>query len=264
MFHLAYEVWHMVTEIIEAHGGQRLWDQVGGLKIQLRVGGAIMATKVKSPLPRSILLEVAAARIHACLSPFPGAGLRGVFDEHSVRIETEAGVVVKERIIERDADCKVERRFVWDDLDLLYFLGYALWNYSVTPFYFTWPSFECLDGGLWREKDGSHWRTLRVTYPPAFPTHSRRQIFYFDERGLLQRLDYTAHVFGEYTRGAHYCSDHRIFDGLVFPTHRVVYPRLPSGRPFKLFRAMEGWVDDVEVVWKHKPTEVGDVALHIK
>jgi hypothetical protein len=103
---------------------------------------------------------------------------------------------------------------------------------------------------LWREKDGSCWQTLRVTYPPAFPTHSRQQTFYFDDQWLLRRLDYTAYVFGEWTRGAHYCEDHKNFDGLIFPTHRVVYPRLPSGHPLRLFSVMEGWVEDVEVVWK--------------
>jgi hypothetical protein len=240
----------MINQIIEAHGGQKLWDQVCGLKIQLRVGGNILATRFQAPRARSMRVEIDAARIFARLSPFPRAGLRGVFEGDSVRLETEEGVVVKERKITRDVDGRVERRLVWDDLDLLYFLGYALWNYSMTPFYFLWPGFECAVGDLWREKDGSCWQTLHVTYPPAFPTHSRRQTFYFDERRLLRRLDYTAYVFGEWTRGAHYCSVHRAFDGLVFPTHRVVYPRLPSGRPLRLFSVMEGWVEDVEVVWK--------------
>jgi hypothetical protein len=240
----------MINQIIEAHGGQKLWDQVRGLKIRLRVGGAILATKFQSPRARPIQLEVNTTRIFARLSPFPRPGLRGVFEEDSVRLETEAGVVVKERKIARDVDGRVERRLVWDDLDLLYFLGYALWNYSMTPFYFLWPGFECAEGDLWREKDGSCWQTLHVTYPPAFPTHSRRQTFYFDERRLLRRLDYTAYVFGEWTRGAHYCEYHKNFDGMVFPAHRVVYPRLPSGRPLRLFSVMEGWVEDVEVVWK--------------
>jgi hypothetical protein len=240
----------MINQIIEAHGGQKFWDQVSGLKIRLRIGGNLFAAKFQSPRIRSLRVEIDTTRIFARLSPFPRAGLRGVFEADSVRLETEGSVVVKDRKTTRDVDGRVERRLVWDDLDLLYFLGYALWNYSMTPFYFLWPGFECAEGKLWREKDGSCWHTLHVTYPPAFPTHSRQQTFYFDEQWLLRRLDYTAYVFGEWTRGAHYCSDHRTFDGLVFPTHRIVYPRLPSGHPFKLFSAMEGWVEDVEVVWK--------------
>ncbi len=240
----------LVNAVIEAHGGEHFWNRIGGLRIQLRIGGNILATKFQSPHARPIQLEVDATRIFARLTPFPRAGLRGIFEEHSVRLETEGGVVVKERKVTRDLDGRVERRLVWDDLNLLYFLGYALWNYAMTPFYFLWPGFECVEGELWRERDGSRWRTLHVAYPPAFPTHSRQQTFYFDEQGLLRRLDYTAYVFGEWTRGVHYCGDHKNFNGLIFPTHRVVYPRLPSGHPFKLFSVMEGWVEEVEFFWK--------------
>ncbi len=124
----------MINQIIEAHGGRKLWDQVSGLKIRLRVGGNILATKFHSPRARPIQLEVDTTRISARLSPFPRPDLRGVFAEDSVRLETEEGVVVKERKVARDVEGRVERRLVWDDLDLLYFLGYALWNYSMTPF----------------------------------------------------------------------------------------------------------------------------------
>jgi hypothetical protein len=212
------------------------------------VGGNIIASKFKSPRTRHLEVQIDTCRIRAQLSPFPAKGLRGIFEEDSVRIETSENAVVKQRAFARDADARVERHLIWDDLDLLYFLGYAVWNYAMTPYYFLWPGFDCEEGEMWRERDGSSWRSLRVSYPPAFPTHSRIQTFYFDDRCWLRRLDYTAHVFGEWTRGAHYCLDHRIFDGLVFPTHRVVYPRFSSGHPFKLFTAMEGWIDDAKII----------------
>jgi hypothetical protein len=139
------------------------------------------------------------------------------------------------------------RRIVWDDLDLLYFLGYALWNYAVAPFVFLWPEVTCREGDLWQEKDGSVWRRLHVTYPPTFPTHSRKQTYYFDNAGLLRRLDYTAEVFCDLARGAHYCEAPKEFDGLIFPTHRVVFARRGSGHPLRLISLMEGWVDSVVV-----------------
>ncbi len=36
-------------------------------------------------------------------------------------------------------------------------------------------------------------------------------------------------------------------DGLVFPMHRVMYPRMASGRPLRVFSVMEGWIDEVIV-----------------
>jgi hypothetical protein len=33
-------------------------------------------------------------------------------------------------------------------------------------------------------------------FPPSVPTHSREQVFYFNQAGLLQRLDYTPSISG--------------------------------------------------------------------
>ena len=40
------------------------------------------------------------------------------------------------------------------------------------------------------------WRQLSVIFPPGIPTHSARQTFYFNDKGLLQRLDYATDVAG--------------------------------------------------------------------
>jgi hypothetical protein len=237
----------LLDEVIAAHGGAERWAQVRELKLRLRVGGNILALKFRSPRPRSLECIVDPHRIHAVLRPFPCSGKMGVFEAERVRIETDQGMVVSQREIVRDAEGRVPRRLVWEDLDLLYFLGYALWNYTVTTYIFLWPGFECREGGIWSEENGSQWRMLHVRYPADFPTHSREQTFYFDEQGWLRRIDYTAYVFSELARGAHLCEAHRTFDGLVFPTHRVVYPRMASGRPLRAFSVMEGWIDEVVV-----------------
>jgi hypothetical protein len=239
----------LLDEAISAHGGAERWASVRELRIQLRVGGNILALRFRSPRTRSLEVNVDTRRIHISLNPFPGRGMRGVFDGRSVRIETNSdGGLLKQREVVRSTEGKVVRGIVWDDLDLLYFLGYALWNYAVAPFVFLWPGFECREGELWQEGDGPVWRRLHVKYPPAFPTHSREQIYYFDEAGLLRRLDYTAEVFCDLARGAHYCEAHTEFDGLIFPTHRVVFARRASGHPLRLVSLMEGWVDSVIVL----------------
>lgn len=63
--------------------------------------------------------------------------------------------------------------------------------------------------------------------PIRLPTHSDEQTFYFNEKGLLQRLDYVIDVAGG--AGAHYCYDHASFGGIVYPTLRRVVFRKPSG-----------------------------------
>ena len=238
----------LLEKVIAAHGGAKRWARVQALKLQVRIGGNILALRFKSPRTRALEVAVDTRRVYISLSPFPRRGMRGIFDGRSVRIETnEEGRLVTQREVARAAGGKVVRRIVWDDLDQLYFIGYALWNYAVTPFVFLWPGFECREGDVWLERDGSVWRRLQVTYPPALPTHSREQTCYFDDAGLLRRLDYTAGVFGAWARGAHYCEAHKKFADLLFPTYRVVFARRASRHPFRLVSLMEGWVDNVIV-----------------
>lgn len=240
----------LLNEIIAAHGGLQRWGELQELKLQVNVGGPLFAMKFKSSLLHSFECIVFPHQIGSLLKPFPQSGQVGIFDANSVRIENEDGTVVAYREIKRDSQGKVYRRRIWDDLDVLYFLGYALWNYTVTPYVFLWPGFEYAEGKEWREDDRTKWRTLCVRYPLNFPTHCREQTFYFDDQGLLRRLDYTADVVSNLARGAHLCQAHRSFDGLVFPTYRIVHPRGPSGRPITVIKVIEGWINDVKMTWQ--------------
>ena len=238
----------LLDDAIAAHGGLDRWQRVRGLRLTVRIGGAILASRLTTPRRRTLETFVDTARPRVTFSPFPRAGHTGIFDGDHVRIENAAGAVVAAREIRRRPDGRPGRRWPWTDLDVLYFFGYAMWNYSVIPYVFRWPGFDSREGAPWRERDGEVRRRLHVVYPAAFPTHCREQTMYFDEAGLLRRLDYTADVFGPIARGAHYCHAHRAFDGLVFPTHRVVWWRLPSGQPLRIASVMEGWVDNVTPV----------------
>jgi len=237
----------LIDEVYAAHGGLARWANVRLVTVDLRIGGNILATRFKSPAARELQVAVDTKRIHARLRPFPRPGQVGVFEADRVRIETDDGRVVSERRVVRGDDGRVIRRLVWDDLDVLYFFGYALWNYTMTPFLFSWPDFECRESGEWRESDGSVWRKLAVRSPAGFPTHCRDQVYYFDRQGLLRRLDYTADVFSDAARGAHLCEAHRTFDGFVWPTHRVVYVRRANGSPWRLLTVMEGWITSIAV-----------------
>ena len=233
----------LLDTALTAHGGLDRWDQLQHLMLDVRMRGNILLLKGRSPFIGRLHVVVDTRRVHAVLTPFPRAGCRGIFDADGVRIETDDGRLVATQPTPRDRALK--RRLFWRDVDVLYFLGYALWNYSVTPFVFTWPGFATREGERYVIEDGSTWRTLHVQFPSNVPTHSRAQTFYFDDRGLLRRLDYTAEVFASFAHGVHLCEAHRNFDGFVIPTHRIVHPRRANSAPFRPIRVMEGWVDAV-------------------
>lgn len=220
----------LLEEAIEAHGGMGRWQGVREIVARARSGGFALASRFKPRAFRAYEVRVSTVEPRAVISPYPGPGRRGVFEGARVKIESDAGAVLAERVNPREAFRRLRRQIWWDHLDALYFGGYALWNYFCAPFLLRRPGFELQELEPWEER-GERWRRLRVAFPPDVPTHCREQIFYFGAGGLLRRLDYTAEVFGGWAKAAHYCREHRSFAGLVVPTRRRVLPRAPSGRP---------------------------------
>jgi hypothetical protein len=220
----------LVDTAIEAHGGMARFQSAQEIAARVRCGGFAFAMRFKRGALDRFEGRVSTSEPRAVLSPYPDPGKRGVFERGSVRIESDGGELLAERANARASFGGLRRQLWWDDLDLLYFAGYALWNYVMAPFMFARPGFELEELEPWTE-NGERWRRLHVAFPDDIDTHSREQDFYFDERGLLRRLDYTAEVFGGWARAAHYCWEHRPFEGLVVPTRRKVFPRRRDNRP---------------------------------
>jgi hypothetical protein len=73
---------------------------------------------------------------------------------------------------------------------------------------------------------------LEGAFPPSLPTHCTLQRFHVSRStGLLVQHDYTADVIGRWARAAHQVLEHRRSEGLAYPSHRRVTPRLPGARP---------------------------------
>lgn len=211
----------LLDAAIDAHGGAARWASLRELRAHLRSGGLAYPLR-RRPSPVDLRLRVSCHEPRNVLEDWPAPGRRGVMTAERVWIEDAGGAVVAEREHPRRLFRALSRRAVrWDDLDFLYFAGYASWNYLTTPWLLA------SEGVRVRELPG---RRLHATFPPAIPTHSREQVFHFDADARLVRLDYTAEVFGGWARAVHRCHDHRDFDGLLAPTRRRVTPRA-AGRP---------------------------------
>jgi hypothetical protein len=112
-----------------------------------------------------------------------------------------------------------------------YFVAYAMWNYLTFPFCcVTVPGVETRELEEHQER-GETWRVMEVTFPDSFATHTKIQKFYFDEKFMLQRMDYITDVAGGVV--AQYCFDHKEIGGIVLPTFRRVVRRDPeTNKPF--------------------------------
>ena len=223
----------LVAEVVEAHGGRRRWGKAAEISARIRSGGALMRLKGRARSFRDYGLTVSTERQSASLEPYPSAGQSGIFDGDAVRVLAADGSVVEERTKARDAFFGLgglRRNLRWDELDALYFAGYAMWNYLNTPFLLERSGFEVREGEP-HESEGESWRRLDVTFPEGIHTHCREQTFYFDSAGLLRRHDYSPDVVSAFANAAHFCDRHEEVDGLVFPTRRRVVPKAPGGRP---------------------------------
>lgn len=202
----------LLDELLAAHGGADALDGITAFDVGLRAGGfAFSGHFLPARFDLAMRIEVESPRVH--FTDLFGRGDDATFTPERVTL----GAAARDDPRRNLHSLKVR----WDELDFVYFVGYATWNYILTPWLLTRPGV--------RVEELSR-RRLRARFPPSIPTHSPAQVFHVGEDGLLARLDYTALAFGRWARAAHVCREHRSFGGIVAPTSRRVTPRI-AGRP---------------------------------
>jgi hypothetical protein len=211
---------YVLANAITAHGGGALWSHLTTIEAVLSADGFLFTAKHMKPLRRvSVAASTKAPRF--TLFDWPRPGQRGEWlGEDEVRISAADGTITARRQNPRAAFHGPRRELWWDQLDFLFFAGYATWNYLTTPFLFLRPGFEfkMLPPGP------NNSARIAARFPPDVPSHCREQVFHFAPSGELLRLDYTAEVVGGWARAAHICEDYRDFEGLRVPVRRRVRP----------------------------------------
>jgi len=212
-----------VMEVIEAHGGSSYWRSLEKIEAEISASGFLFTAK-RRPILDHVRVQAYAHEPRFTFFDFPCKGQESNFiGNKEVNIKDKDGRVMASRESPRMAFRGLRRQFFWDDLDFIYFGGYATWNYMTTPFLFLRSGFEFK---LLEPLPGEYaaWSRLQVTFPEDIPTHSKTQIFYFDEGRHLHRLDYTALVVGRWAHAAHLCYDYRGFGRMKTSTRRRVRP----------------------------------------
>ncbi len=213
----------IVQESIEAHGGMEYWSSLKAIDAVISARGFLFTAK-RRPVLDHVRMRASTGEPRFVFFDFPKPGQTAeLIGDDEVRILDSGGMVIARREKPRLAFRGIRRQFFWDDLDFVYFGGYVTWNYLTEPFLLARKGFllEALEPV--RASSGQLVR-VQATFPTDIPTHSRKQVFYFDERRLLRRLDYTAEVVGGWASAAHFCDEYKTFGKLVVPTRRWVLP----------------------------------------
>ena len=221
---------------IEAYGGADRWRRARRSEARVTMSGLLFHTKWRH-LPPGARITVDLARPFARLEPIDRRGHTGVLDGLDVRLEDATGAVLDRRAEAARLFPGGRRRLYWDALDLTYFLGYAFWGY------FALPVLLQREDIAWTEvQDG----LLEARFPAHLPRHSEVQRFYFDGgTGLLTRNDYVAEVFGPQAWGANIVEEHKVWEGIPYPSRRRVRRRHADGtyepRPIMIGMEIADW-----------------------
>jgi hypothetical protein len=162
-----------VLESIDAHGGLERWGAVDEIVVSASAGGASFSDKHQGKAIRNVQAASLPGRQRAVFVPYPEPGKRGVFEEGTVRIESDGGEVLAERLDARSAFRGLRHQLWWDKLDMLYFCGYALWTYLTIPFTLAQPGFEVRELEPW-EEGGETWQRIGVRFPNEI--HTQRTV----------------------------------------------------------------------------------------
>jgi hypothetical protein len=205
---------------VKAHGGLERWNKVKSIKVAASITGAIWYVKGKGDFLKNVVLT-ADTRNERLVVDFPGQNKRAVFTPALIVIETTNGTLIDARDNPEKSFEGQQRETPWDDIQVAYFVGEALWTYLNTPFLYTHDGFTTEEISSIRV-EGETWRRLKVTFPDTVKSHTKQQISCFGPDGLLRRHDYTVDILGGAT-GLNYASDYRNVDGILIPTKRRVY-----------------------------------------
>lgn len=212
----------LLEEVAEAHGGCGRWNAVECIEADLSSGGFAFASHCQPNALKRLHVTLYPHARKVVLRDFHAPGWTALWTPQLVQLRDERGMLIRERVNPRQSFSRFSKHFAWDELDILYFAGYALWNYLSFPFILLGTGVdvrEPLDGVARRP------RALWARFDASVPTHSAEQRFVLDRNLRLTRHDYTADVIGSWAKAANLCTASEVVDGLRFYTRRVVFPQ---------------------------------------
>jgi hypothetical protein len=172
---------------VEAHGGLDRWNKVEAIKVEASITGGIWYVKSKGDFLKNVVLT-SETRKERLTVDFPGQDKRAIFEPDLIKIEKVDGTLIEARDNPAKSFAGQQRETPWDDIDVTYFVGEALWTYLNTPFLYTHRGFvteeiasiqiesetwKAAEGDLSGQREEPHQRTDFVLRPRRIVAPSR-------------------------------------------------------------------------------------------
>ncbi len=157
---------------LKAHGGLDRWNKVKAIKVAASITGAIWYVKGKPDFLKNVVLTSDTRNEHVTVD-FPGQDKRAIFEPNRIVIETAGGSLIESHENPEESFAGQQRETPWNDIQVVYFVGEALWTYLNIPFLYTYDGFTCEEIAS-IQVEGETWRRLKVTFPDNVKSHTRR------------------------------------------------------------------------------------------
>ncbi|MGI5519902.1 hypothetical protein ACQEUX_02970 [Micromonospora sp. CA-259024] len=236
----------LLSRVIEAHGGLDRWKTFSTLTARITYGGPFWEFKGHPEFVGTELVE-ANLQDERIRHVQESTGRTTEFDLKANRVTVTGpdGTVIEQLDDPRATFAGYTPETPWSLAQIAYFRSYATWHYLVEPYVFTWPGVEAHEVEPWIE-NGETWRVLSVTFPESIHTHNTTQLYYFDDAGLLRRMDYQPDVNGR-TPVAHYIRAHQTVDGIPVSSKRHIHTRNEDRTPDLSWLPIELDLSDITI-----------------
>src|ERR1700683_1908185 len=158
---------------IEAHGGLERWNRFSTISAHLIQGGVFWGAKGKADVLGDGKAKVDVRYEEVSHWLFCSPDRRSRFEPQWVALENANGEVLEELVQPRSSFKGPTFETPWNDLQLAYFVGCAMWTYLRTPFFLARPGIQSEEIEPWQE-DGKTWRRMKVRFPKAIATNSTK------------------------------------------------------------------------------------------
>ncbi len=203
----------LLDDALAVGGGVDRWHELTRFVAHISIDGSLIAGDRDL---RDMVAEGSTRTQSVRFSGFIASDQCAVYTPDCVTIERLDGSMLASRRRPGEHFPGEGNHKAWDDLDLAYFCGSSVWNCMTMPFVLLHPGVELEEIPIWLER-GQVWRRMRAVFPPDVVTCSREQILWFDNVGLLRRLEYPL---AAGARVMQHAWAHQSFSGITVPTLR--------------------------------------------
>ena len=205
----------LLDNAVAASGGLARWNNLQRFSLHLSIKGTLLSRTRRASQFEDLIVEGSTQVQSVRFTGRTQGQKSGIYQPDLVTIENLDGQILRTWLNPSLDSLDHANDPLADELHLIFFCGFSIWNYLTTPFLLAHPDLTIEELPPWTENDQT-WRRLRALFPTHIVTASPEQIFYFDQNSLQRRVD--CDLFG--TRVAHYSWAHQSFSGIVVPTLR--------------------------------------------